>query len=60
MPEPKTALEQFVELIEGQAMLGQAVRQNTAILEWLRPVNDAAAVARNPNDFMVFERFSVQ
>lgn len=60
MPEPKTALEQFVELIEGQAMLGQAVRQNSAVLEWLRPVNDAAAVAQNPNDFMVMERFKLR
>lgn len=60
MPKPKTALEQFIDLVEGQAMLGRFVQDNQAVLDFLKPVSDAARVARNPNDFMVFENFQLQ
>ena len=60
MPEPKTALEKFLELVEGQAVLGQIAAQNAHLLEWLSPVSDAAYQAKNPHDFMVMERLSVR
>jgi len=60
MPKPKTAIEQLLELVEGQAVLGQVMQQNTALFEWLSPINDAAMQAKNPNDFMVMERLSVR
>jgi len=60
MPEPKTALEQFLELVEGQAVLGQMAKENSGLIELLRPVSDAAVRAQRPNDFMVFESLQLQ
>lgn len=60
MPKPKTAFEQFLELVEGQAMLGQVVRENSAVFEMLGPLNDAAVQVSHPNDFMVMERLNLQ
>ncbi|NCT40330.1 MAG: signal peptide peptidase SppA [Alphaproteobacteria bacterium] len=60
MPEPKTALQHFLELIEGQAVLGGLAKQNAALFEWLGPLNDAAVQVSRPNDFMVMERLQVE
>ena len=60
MPEPKSAFEQFLEIVEGQAMLGQVVRENRAILEWAKPVSDAARVMQSPQDFMTYDALRVQ
>ena len=60
IPEPKTAFEQILSLIEGQAVLGQLARENAAVLDWIKPLNDAAVQAKRPNDFMVMERLQVR
>ena len=60
MPKPKTAIEQFLALIEGQAVLGQLAKQNAALFDLLGPINDAAVQATRPNDFMVMERLQLR
>ncbi|MFK7838774.1 MAG: signal peptide peptidase SppA [Bdellovibrionales bacterium] len=60
MPEPKTTLEQFLELVEGHAVFANVMRQNKTLFDWLQPLNEAVVQVQNPHDFMVMEQLSVQ
>ena len=55
LPKPKTALEQFVALLEGQVTLGHAMRDNAALLEWLEPVSGAITRVQSPHDFVTYQ-----
>lgn len=59
-PKPKTAFERVLELLEGQVMLGQSVRSNAALLEWLTPISGTLNRVQNPRDFAVFDDLQVR
>lgn len=59
-PKPKTPFERVLELLEGQVMLGQSVRSNAALLEWLQPISGTLNRVQNPRDFAVFDDLQVR
>ncbi len=60
LPKPKTPFEKLIELVEGQAMLGQVVKKNQGVLDAIGSFSDMVHIARNPNDFMVFEELHLR
>ena len=60
MPKPKTALEQLVAMLEGQAVLGQVVRENASVLDGLKSIGGAARQVTHPQDYLVYDNFSLQ
>jgi protease-4 len=59
MPEPKTALERFIELLEGQAMLGRFIQENAGVIDLGREFTGALQQVQRPNDFMVYDSISI-
>lgn len=55
MPKPKSALEQFLALMEGQASLGRFVRSYSGLFEVFEPLAEIAARVKSPRDFVAYE-----
>ncbi|MCB1563029.1 MAG: signal peptide peptidase SppA [Alphaproteobacteria bacterium] len=55
MPEPKTAIEKFLELLEQQGEIGQAVQWQMSIVERLAPALEMMAVTGNRELYATYE-----
>jgi len=60
LPKPKTALEQFVALLEGQVHMGQAISAQARFLNAAEPMLDLLQVYENPQNFSTYEMLRVE
>lgn len=60
-PKPKTALEQFIALLNGEEIkIGSQPNVQSILLETLQPVIKPAVIARDRQNFMVYDPVKIQ
>lgn len=61
MPKPKTSIEKFIELLQGQVMAGHAIGAQAKVLEKITPfIHDAAVLSDTPQNQMVYQPLKLQ
>ncbi|MCG8339177.1 MAG: signal peptide peptidase SppA, partial [Proteobacteria bacterium] len=59
-PKPKTALEQVLQLLEGQVRMGRAVEWQEKALDVLQPAFNMLDIAKNPQNYGVYEPLRIE